>query len=135
MLGATDEAWAIAWLVERRDTAPMVSTTADSATVAALQKRFGRERLAARVEAFFAVVAQSAIESGFRRLVVGGGETSGAVVTALGMEALAIGREIDPGVPALFSDGTKPGLGLALKSGNFGSRDFYAKAMQLLETG
>jgi uncharacterized protein YgbK (DUF1537 family) len=63
--------------------------------------------------------------------VVAGGETSGAVVCALGVDALEIGPEIDPGVPALFSRDGK-GLGLALKSGNFGADDFFTKAFRVL---
>jgi uncharacterized protein YgbK (DUF1537 family) len=129
--GTMGEADAISWLADRKGRTPMVSTTSDPVVVAALQDRFGRERLAARVEAFFAAVAQGAVEHGYRRLVVGGGETSGAVVTALRLEALAIGREIDPGVPAVYSEG-KPRIGLALKSGNFGAADFYEKALRFL---
>jgi uncharacterized protein YgbK (DUF1537 family) len=128
-----DEAKAVSWLTARKDATPMVSTTADPSTVAALQDRFGRDRLAARIEEFFGAVARGAVDHGFRRVVVGGGETSGAVVTALGLKALRIGGEIDPGVPALFSEGQGRELGLALKSGNFGARDFYAKAMRFLE--
>ena len=70
---------------------------------------------------------------GVTRLAVGGGETSGAVVTALGLGHFEIGPEIDPGVPALASslqDG-RP-VRLALKSGNFGAPDFYAKALRIL---
>ena len=69
-----------------------------------------------------------------RRLVVAGGETSGAVVSALKIDALAIGPEIDPGVPALAT--TSGGaLALALKSGNFGSPEFFNKALRVLESG
>ena len=66
-------------------------------------------------------------ERGFRRQVVAGGETSGAVVQALGVRLLAIGPEIDPGVPAL--SGLDLPVALALKSGNFGSDDFFEKAL------
>jgi len=62
------------------------------------------------------------------RLVVAGGETSGAVVQALGITALKIGPQIDPGVPWTATQGAHPIL-LALKSGNFGSRDFFAKSL------
>ncbi|TIW75125.1 MAG: hypothetical protein E5V58_02835, partial [Mesorhizobium sp.] len=67
--------------------------------------------------------------SGVRRLVVAGGETSGAVVSALAVESVAIGMEIDPGVPVLSVAGPAA-MALALKSGNFGSRDFFSKALQ-----
>jgi len=65
-------------------------------------------------------------------LIVAGGETSGAVVGALGIKALEIGPEIDPGVPWTRSKEGQ-GLVLALKSGNFGSPDFFLKAWKLLE--
>jgi uncharacterized protein YgbK (DUF1537 family) len=60
--------------------------------------------------------------------VVGGGETSGAVVEALGLSSLAVGDEIDPGIPVLTAE-RNGGLGLALKSGNFGSLEFFEKAL------
>ncbi|RYJ01054.1 MAG: hypothetical protein EON47_11960, partial [Acetobacteraceae bacterium] len=66
--------------------------------------------------------------------VVAGGETSGAVVSRLGVTALRIGPEIDPGVPWTYAESgsaggaEQPGLHLALKSGNFGTRDFFLKA-------
>jgi uncharacterized protein YgbK (DUF1537 family) len=67
-----------------------------------------------------------------RAFVVAGGETSGAVVDALGVKALAIGPEIDPGVPWTLAVGGEP-YRLALKSGNFGARDFFAKATGMLQ--
>jgi uncharacterized protein YgbK (DUF1537 family) len=63
---------------------------------------------------------------------VAGGETSGAVVQALGVEALVIGPQIDPGVPWTVTIGTDP-IALALKSGNFGSEDFFVKALAMLD--
>ncbi len=68
--------------------------------------------------------------AGVTRLIVGGGETSGAVVTALGVSAFSIGPQIDPGVPALAVEGAP--LRLALKSGNFGAKNFYEKAARVL---
>jgi uncharacterized protein YgbK (DUF1537 family) len=66
-----------------------------------------------------------------RKLVVAGGETSGAVVQALGVKALRIGPQIDPGVPWTMGLGNPP-LALALKSGNFGAPDFFTKALEML---
>ncbi len=71
------------------------------------------------------------VDSGVTRLVVGGGETSGAVVSALRPSAMRVGPEIDPGVPALAADQPRP-LRLALKSGNFGATDFYSRALAAL---
>jgi 3-dehydrotetronate 4-kinase len=115
----------------------LIYSSATPAEVQALQEALGadgRERAAAAIEAAFGHLAQSAVAAGVRRLVVAGGETSGAVVQALGVEALAIGAEIDPGVPWTAASGTAP-LALALKSGNFGSVDFFAKALAATDAG
>ena len=69
---------------------------------------------------------------GVRRLVVAGGETSGAVVQALGIEGLRIGPQIDPGVPACTTIGAEETLALALKSGNFGGTDFLTRAFEVM---
>lgn len=110
--------------------APLVYSTADAAAVAAAQQRHGRDRLAGAIESLLAATAAVAVDRGVRRLVAAGGETSGAVVTALGLRSMAIGPEIDPGIPALAA-GDRP-LALALKSGNFGGPDFFARALGVL---
>ena len=85
-------------------------------------------RAAATIEALFARLATDAVDRGVTRLIVAGGETSGAVVEALDLGALTIGAAIAPGVPALHAGG----LALALKSGNFGGPDFFADALRVL---
>ena len=110
-------------------TAPIVYSSAEPASVAETQRRFGRERSAAAVEGFFAELARRMADAGRRRIVVGGGETSGAVVEALGVKSLRVGAEIAPGVPALVAT-RGADIGLALKSGNFGGPDFYAEALE-----
>jgi uncharacterized protein YgbK (DUF1537 family) len=109
---------------------PLVFSSAEPEAVAAAQQRHGRERLAAAVEEFFGELARRLAASGIGRLVVAGGETSGAVVSALGIASFEIGPEIDPGVPALKAGGGR--LALALKSGNFGSPGFFEKAAAVL---
>ncbi|QQQ51048.1 four-carbon acid sugar kinase family protein [Pseudomonas syringae] len=99
--------------------------------VKAVQKELGVERSGAMVEAALGEIAKGLLDAGVRRFVVAGGETSGAVVQALGVQLLQIGAQIDPGVPATVSSGAQP-LALALKSGNFGARDFFAKALKQL---
>ena len=85
------------------------------------------------VEQAFAQLAAALVGNGVTRLVVAGGETSGAVVSALGVQAMAIGPEIDPGVPwTQVVQGDAEGLCLALKSGNFGGEDFFTKAFEVL---
>jgi uncharacterized protein YgbK (DUF1537 family) len=107
----------------------LIYSTAEPAQVAAVQAKLGAERAATIVEDALALVAERIVASGVRRLVVAGGETSGAVVKALGVKALAIGPQIDPGVPWTTSVGTEPRIALALKSGNFGAPDFFEKAL------
>jgi uncharacterized protein YgbK (DUF1537 family) len=84
------------------------------------------------VEEAMAEIARGLVSEGVRRLVIAGGETSGAVVAALGIPALRIGRQIDPGIPMTLSTST-PHLALALKSGNFGTDDFFIKAVAALK--
>ncbi|HMN87823.1 MAG TPA: nucleotide-binding domain containing protein, partial [Bauldia sp.] len=122
---------AVAFVRDNLDKAPIVYSTAEPEAVRAAQDRFGRETVAAAIEGFFGDVAARLVDAGVTRIAVGGGETSGAVVTALGVASLRIGPEIDPGVPALVADGRKP-VHLALKSGNFGAPDFYAKALGVM---
>ena len=85
----------------------------------------------AAIEQAFREIARELARKGVRKFVVAGGETSGAVVEALGVHALAIGPEIDPGVPWTTAQGGEPYL-LALKSGNFGSPEFFAKALEMV---
>jgi uncharacterized protein YgbK (DUF1537 family) len=132
--GTMTPARAIAWLEAQKDREPILYSTAEPEAVAAAQQAFGREAVARRIEGFFGEVATKLADAGVRRLVVGGGETSGAVVEALGIDRLRIGREIDPGVPVMVTDRSGP-FGLVLKSGNFGGTDFFAKALAQLEAG
>jgi uncharacterized protein YgbK (DUF1537 family) len=86
----------------------------------------------ALVERSLARLARELVEAGVKRLVVAGGETSGAVVQALGIERLRIGPQIDPGVPWCAAETPLAGgtMHLALKSGNFGAVDFFTKAFR-----
>jgi uncharacterized protein YgbK (DUF1537 family) len=114
-------------------TLPLVYSSDDPAQVRAVQARYGQTVAAEAIEELFAAVAVEAVARGFGRIVTAGGETSGAVVEALGAEALEIGPMIDPGVPVVRLSG-RP-LVLALKSGNFGAEDFFAKAARCLADG
>jgi uncharacterized protein YgbK (DUF1537 family) len=119
---------AIGWAEQRLGEAPLlIRSSAPPEEVARVQEVLGRERAGTAVEAAMAQIARALVERGVRRLVVAGGETSGAVVAALGVRALKIGPPIDPGVPWTVSLG-EPQLALALKSGNFGAPDFFLKA-------
>jgi len=122
---------ALNWAASRLSEKPiLIYSTATPEQVKAVQERLGREHAGALVEETLGKIARGLVAAGVRRLVVAGGETSGAVVGALGVEGLAIGPEIDPGVPWTFSIG-EPALALALKSGNFGTADFFTKAFKV----
>ncbi|WP_395057632.1 3-oxo-tetronate kinase [Polaromonas sp.] len=113
----------------------LVYSTADSGAVKAVQARLGVDEAGAMVEHTLAAVARGLFELGVRQLVVAGGETSGACVQALGITQMQIGPQIDPGVPWCYSGSERlapEGLHLALKSGNFGSDDFFTKAFTML---
>jgi len=130
--GQDQAAAAIAWARPLLAAGPvLIYASAPPAEVTAAQAALGRERAGALIEAALATVARGLVEAGVRRLVVAGGETSGAVVQSLGIRALRIGPQIDPGVPATVSLDERP-LALALKSGNFGGVDFFAKAIGML---
>jgi uncharacterized protein YgbK (DUF1537 family) len=109
----------------------LVYATAEPESVAAAQAALGAGRAATVVEDAFRVIARTLAAAGVEAFVVAGGETSGAVVDALGVTALAIGPEIDPGVPWTRAVGGTPRW-LALKSGNFGGVDFFARATAVL---
>jgi uncharacterized protein YgbK (DUF1537 family) len=105
----------------------LIYASADPAEVQKAQDHLGAERAGALVEDAMAEISRGLVAAGVRRLIVAGGETSGAVVGGLGIVGLRIGPEIDPGVPWTASLGEPPLL-LALKSGNFGATDFFTKA-------
>ncbi len=108
----------------------LVYSSADPATVKTIQAKLGREEAGTLVERTLAAVARALVTGGITRLIVAGGETSGAVVNGLGVTTLEIGPEIDPGVP--WTKAVGHDLVLALKSGNFGAPDFFVKAWQKL---
>jgi uncharacterized protein YgbK (DUF1537 family) len=123
---------ALDWAEGKLGSTPVViAASAPPEKVAALQAQLGRDAAGALVEDAMAAIAAGLVAMGVRRLVVAGGETSGAVVNRLGIARLRIGGEIDPGVPWTFAEGSGPSLRLALKSGNFGGRDFFLRAFQM----
>ena len=115
-----------------KDGPVLIYASATPAEVKAAQAALGVEQAGALVEGALADIAKRLVQQGVGQLIVAGGETSGAVVKALGIEGLRIGPEIDPGVPwttALYGKGAaQTPLALALKSGNFGTADFFLKA-------
>lgn len=124
---------ALAWLAAqdlRR--APLLYASADPKAVRAAQSQLGTARAGAVVEQALATLALAARDNGARRFVVAGGETSGAVTQALGVQRLTIGAEIAPGVPWCFANSAGAAIAIALKSGNFGAETFFTDALQRL---
>jgi 3-dehydrotetronate 4-kinase len=106
----------------------LVYSSAPPEAVRDVQRELGVEQAGALVEQALATIGRELVRRGVRQLVVAGGETSGAVVQALGVRQLRIGPQIDPGVPWCFAAADEARLHLALKSGNFGTPDFFTKA-------
>jgi uncharacterized protein YgbK (DUF1537 family) len=127
-------AQALAFATDNAETV-LIYATSSPDEVKAVQHKLGVKQAGSLVENAFGEIAEGLRQSGVRRFVIAGGETSGAVVQALGVQLLQIGAQIDPGVPATVSSTDEP-LALALKSGNFGGRDFFSKALkQLAQAG
>jgi uncharacterized protein YgbK (DUF1537 family) len=125
---------ALAWANERLEQGPvLIASSSTPDQVAALQARHGRDAAGHAIEQTMADIAEGLVRSGVRRLVVAGGETSGAVVDRLGIPGFLVGAEIAPGVPVLRAVGAEGGaMLLALKSGNFGGLEFFSDALKLM---
>jgi uncharacterized protein YgbK (DUF1537 family) len=129
---------ALAWARERLGSGPvLIASSASPAEVSALQARHGRDAAGHAIEQAMADIAEGLVQSGVHRLVVAGGETSGAVVDRLKIPGFLVGAEIAAGVPVLRSVGVKEGVKdgvmlLALKSGNFGGPEFFSDALSLM---
>ena len=127
---------ALAWAKDKIQNEPVLFyATATPEAVKAVQAQLGTEKAGALVEETLATIARGLINMGVGQLIVAGGETSGAVVKALGVTGLRIGPEIDPGVPWTTTMTQNPAdkpIALALKSGNFGTPDFFIKAWSKL---
>jgi len=125
---------ALAWATDRLREGPvLIASSSTPEEVAALQSRHGRDATGHAIEQAMADIAEGLVSAGVRRLVVAGGETSGAAVDRLGIPGFLVGAEIAAGVPVLRAVGAKAGdMLLALKSGNFGGPDFFSDALRLM---
>ena len=112
----------------------LISASAVPDAVASLQEKYGKLEAGRAIESSLSEIAQRLVHNGVRRLVVAGGETSGAVVDKLSIRSFEIGEELAPGVPALRTIDYPGGdLMMALKSGNFGGEDFFVDALSRLK--
>jgi uncharacterized protein YgbK (DUF1537 family) len=114
--------------------APLIYATADPARVKAVQDELGVAAAGQLIEDTLAQCATHAVKGGARRIIVAGGETSGAVTKALGVDRLDIGAEIAPGVPWTYCVSNGQQIALTLKSGNFGTETFFSDAQDKLDT-
>jgi len=130
LAGRVDTSEIAEWVM-KQDMAPLVYSSAGTADVRAAQDRYGRENLAQAIEAFFADLTNKLARQGLARLVVAGGETSGAVVSGLGTGSFSIGPRLASGVPLLKPNGHH--MAVALKSGNFGGPDFFSQALHRMQ--
>ncbi len=126
---------ALDWLSKQDlDKAPIIYATANPESVRAAQEKLGVAGAGEIVEATLSACAVAARDKGARRVIVAGGETSGAVTKALAVAQLDIGTEIAPGVPWTYCTSDGANIALALKSGNFGTEDFFSIAQTKLDT-
>ena len=133
VLAETGAGAALGWLSQQDLTAtPILYATADPDAVRAAQAALGKDRAGRLVEDALAACAVAARDRGVRRFVVAGGETSGAVAKAMGIDRLDIGPEIAPGVPWCFATSGGHRVAITLKSGNFGADSFFADALDRL---
>ena len=128
---------ALRWAQPKLAQGPLlVYATAEPAAVQAVQARLGVAQAGEIVERALSAIAKGLVRAGVRQMLVAGGETSGAVVQALGVQRMTIGPQIDPGVPWTAVQSPECSghtLHVALKSGNFGSADFFSKAFAMLQ--
>ncbi|HEU0148820.1 MAG TPA: 3-oxo-tetronate kinase [Bradyrhizobium sp.] len=134
VLGPDEARRALSWATDRLADGPvMIASSARPEEVQALQARHGREVVGHAIEQAMADIAEGLVQMGVKRLVVAGGETSGAVVDRLRIPGFLVGAEIAAGVPVLRAVGVPAGdMLLALKSGNFGGPQFFADALRLM---
>jgi uncharacterized protein YgbK (DUF1537 family) len=131
--GGDQVAEAVAWARPRLGEKPvLVYASAPPESVRQAQEQLGVELAGQLVEQALARITKELVGAGVRRLIVAGGETSGAVVSALGIHSLRIGHQIDPGVPWTETRVCGNTIALALKSGNFGGEDFFSRAFEVL---
>ena len=124
---------ALAWAQGHLATGPvLVYSTATPESMQAVQSQLGVEAAGHQVEQALAAIARGLLQQGVHQLVLAGGETSGACVQALSIEQLQIGPQIDPGVPWCHAHTPMGGVHITLKSGNFGTDDFFTKAFNFL---
>lgn len=88
------------------------------------------ENKAQAMESTLAALGKLAFKNNFTRIIVAGGETSGAVTKSMGLNSFYIGESVAPGVPIMTPTGAT-NMRIVLKSGNFGQDDFFKRALAM----
>lgn len=121
----------IRFLLENRKESPLLFSSTDPDQIEIIQKRYGAQEISGRIEQFFAHVAEVSVNNGFKKLIIAGGETSSATIQKLGFSMFKTGVSVAPGVPVL-TPLNDPAMRIILKSGNFGSEDFFTTANEII---
>ncbi len=134
MRGSTEVERALHWAGQKLAAgAVLIASSCPPEEMAVIQEKYGREESGRKIEQGLASIAAGLVERGVKRLAIGGGETSGAIVDQLKIEGFEVGPELAPGVPVLRTLGRAGGdMLLALKSGNFGGKDFFTRAVKVM---
>lgn len=109
----------------------LIYSSDDASGRSALAKVYNQEEVSNRLEKLMGRLAQRAYAAGFNKLIIAGGETSGAITTALNFSTYQIGKSIAPGVPVMIPVENEKAR-LILKSGNFGQKNFFEEAISFL---
>lgn len=107
----------------------LIATDHDSVGIRAGATGLSPAQVSRRIELAMGRIGVGLEELGVRRLIVAGGETSGAVAEALGLRSARIGPDISVGVPWLVAEDRR--LAVAFKSGNFGGPSFFRDALEV----
>ncbi len=119
----------VEWTLSHSDMAPLIYSSADPETVRKVQQK-GKEKISGMLEEIMAEIALHCVEAGISRVIVAGGETSGALTRRLGFDCYEVGSSIAPGVPIMIPMARR-NLRIVLKSGNFGDDTFFLKAVKM----
>ena len=119
----------IEWILRHSKKRPLIYSTALPKKVSLYQKKFG-SKISSKIETLFQKIIKNIYKYNFNKIVCAGGETSGAIVKALMIKELQIGEEISAGVPVMWEP--EKNIKITLKSGNFGQKDFFSRALKKL---
>ena len=122
------------WQFIREHDGEVLIYSSDTPEAVKEAQKYGSGKVSALIEKTTAGLARCAVENGYTRIIVAGGETSGAVTKALGFDSYVISESVAPGVPVMIPGGS-PDVRLVLKSGNFGQEDFFERALKMTGEG